>query len=324
MSRFIQSLEPRTLLSATVTKATLLADRAALLAEAKSARGGLTALVATLTHDTKTVQTDLKGGPKTDATLLKTLRTDEGATKALVHKDLNALLGPSQALANRTIGQGLASMSHSNATLQAKIAADLAQLATVTAAPLAKLSADLQAATVGADLQAIGAANPANATLVADIAKLESDVSTAGGTLSTAATSFQTGVSTASSDVAAAPAGPTGPTGSTIPTITGSYSGSATATAGNHVGRVQSLHITISTESAAGALTGSAVVQGSNGTSTQTLTGTVDANGTFTATVVDPTDPTNGATLSGHVSGHTITGTYQSTGDSGTFTVTKQ
>jgi hypothetical protein len=325
MSRFVQSLEPRTLFSATpITKETLLADRAAIIAQAKAAKASLAALNKALAADTKTVQTDSKGS-KANAPLLKTLKADEAKTRATVNKDLNALLGPTQGLANRSIGHGIALMAHSNPALDAKIAADVAALAAATAVPLAKLEADLQAAAIGADVNALLTANLTDATLAADITKLESDVSAAVANLTTAATTFQSGVGTVATDVASAPPSSNGSGGTTIPTITGTYSGSSTETSGDHIGGVSALTIIISSESNAGALTGSAtVVENSGTTNPFDLVGTVAADGTFTATFNEAGTQTVGATISGHVSGNTITGSYQSTdGSSGTFSVSK-
>jgi hypothetical protein len=325
MSRFIQSLESRTLFAASpVTKATLLADRAAILAEAKAARADLGALGATLNADTRVVQTDLRGSGASNAALFRTLRGDEGKTRATVNKDLNTLLGPTLGLANRTIGHGIALINHSSAAIDARITADLAALATAIAAPLAKLETDLQAPTIGTDLQAISSANATNTTLATDISKLEGDTSTAAATLTAGTTTFQGGIDTVSSDVAAAPPGPTGPGGSTIPNVVATYSGTATETSGTHAGRVSTLQMTFTSESATGAFSGTGTVTNPGQTANSfNVTGSVSANGTFTATFVDPTGQQHGATLTGHVSGNTISGTYQSNGTSGTFTASK-
>ena len=94
MCRFIQSLESRRLLSATpVSKATLLADEAHIVADAVAAKADFKTLVAAVTADTKTIQSDLKGLSKSNATLLKTLKADEVKVFTLVTRDLNALIG---------------------------------------------------------------------------------------------------------------------------------------------------------------------------------------------------------------------------------------
>ncbi|HSZ55246.1 MAG TPA: hypothetical protein VK797_06265 [Tepidisphaeraceae bacterium] len=322
MSCFIQSLESRTFLSATpVTKATLLADEAAIVLDAIAVKTDLKSLFATVVADTKTVQADLKGLPKTNAPLLHTLKTDEAKTGALIKQDTNALLGPSLALVNRSTAAGIAQIAKSNATIQAKVAADVAALGTVTTAPLAKLEADSMGGDVGTDLQAIATANPSDTTLAADIAKQKSDTNTAGTTFDTAAVKFQTDIGAFAADLAAAPAGGGGVTGS-VPNLVGTFNGSATTTAGNHVGRVSTLAITISTESTTGALTGSITITNSGQAQQATLTGSVTSAGHFSATLVDSSN--NTTTLSATVSGKTISGTYVSTNDSGHFSVTKQ
>jgi hypothetical protein len=327
MSRFIQALESRTLFAATpVTKAALLADRAALLAQAKSARADLVALGASLNADTKLVQTDLKGSAAGNALLLRMLRADEGKTRGTVNKDLNSLLGPTLGLANRSIGHAIALIAHSSTAIDARVAADLAALATVLAAPLAKLDADLHAPAIGVDLQAISAANSTNATLGTDISKLEGDTSAASTTLTGAVTSFQDGVETVSSDVAAAPPGPSGPGGSRIPNLVGTYLGQVTD--GTHNQGLPSnwtLHIT--TEGAGGSFSGTiTTTQNGNTTSqTESVTGSVTASGSFTATASDPTTGQAGGSLTGTISGTTLSGTFNDgMGGTGPFSLAKQ
>ena len=326
MSRFIQSLESRTLFAATpVTKAALLADRAALVADAKMAKADVVALGASLKTDTQSIQTDLKGSGAANAALLRTLRSDEGKTRGTVNKDLNTLLGPALGLASRSIAHAIALINHSSPAVEARITADLTALATVIAAPLAKLEADLQAPAIGTDLSAITSANPTNTTLASDSSKLQTDASTAVGTLTGATSTFQDGISTVSSDVAAAPPGPTGPGGSTIPNLVATYTGTSTETVGTHVGRVAALQVTFSSESAAGALTGTATVtEPGNSPVSFSVSGSVDASGAFTATFTDTSGQGQGATITGHVSGKTVSGTYHgNAGDSGTFTASK-
>jgi hypothetical protein len=49
----------------------------------------------------------------------------------------------------------------------------------------------------------------------------------------------------------------------------------------------------------------------------------VTSDGTFNGTVSDTADPSQDATLAGHVTTKTIAGTYSSS-DSGTFSLTRQ
>lgn len=324
MSRFVQSLESRMFLSATpVSRATLVADAALIVADGAAARVDLADLTATLNADTKAIQASLKQLPKTNLPLFKSLKADETKLVAQIRRDLNAVLGPATALARRSVADGSALMLKSTAAVGARVAADIAALGTITNGPVATLQADAQGTSIGADLQALLAANPSSTTLASNISALQSDTSTAATTFTDAALAFQTDIGSLATDVAAAPAGLGGLTGSTIPNLIGRFSGSATSTGGNHVGRVAQLSISITSEGADGSLSGTATY--SNGTQTiaLTLTGSVSAGHAFTATLTDPTGAQNGATVNGTVSGNTIAGTFVSYNDSGTFSLVK-
>src|SRR5271155_1585252 len=107
MSMFIQSLESRTLLSASpVTKATLAADEANIVAGGASANAALKTLVADLKTDTTAITADLKTLPKTNASLLKTLKTDEAKAHGTLTADLNLLVKPSSALSKKSVSTG--------------------------------------------------------------------------------------------------------------------------------------------------------------------------------------------------------------------------
>lgn len=322
MSRFIQSLESRKLLSATlVTTSTLLADQAVLVADAAAAKAELKALAAVAGADAKTIAADLKGLPKTNAPLLKTLKADEAKLLALITKDVKALLTPGIALGKRASVDGVLLIKKPSAKLQAKVAAELTALGTATAGPLAKLQADSQGGKLSADLQALVAANPSNAGLAAHTAKFLTDVSAQGNTVNDTAVKFQTDIAGVATDLGSAAS-----SSSTIPTVTGTYSGTAKETAGKHVGRVAALTVDITGESAAGALTGTFTLTEPGQTPvTLSLSGQVTAAGAFSATLTDTSGQGNGAILSGSVVGQTISGKYQSTGgpSRGTFTVHK-
>ena len=137
----------------------------------------------------------------------------------------------------------------------------------------------------------------------------------------TTAAQLQADLGALASDVAAAPPGSTGSTGSTIPNLVGTYSGSAKTTAGNHVGRISTLQVVINSEGADGSLTGTLAITYNGQTNTLTLTGQVTAGHAFSATGADGGQ--NNAMLNGTAAGNTIVGTYASTGDSGTFTLSK-
>lgn len=323
MSRFVQSLEPRTLFAATPTKATFIADEVQIFADAATTRADLKATAAIVAADTKTIAADLKSistasNKASNAALLKQLKTDEVKTLVTLRVDEAILLGPASGLSRRSAAHGIELLSHpTNVHLQALVSADEAALGTVTTAPLAKLKADSNASAIGTDLMNIANANPSSTLLATHVQNFESDGNTATGNFVAAAMKFTTDVATLASDLGATP------TTGAIPNIVGTYSGSATSTAGNHVGRVSTLSVQIASETAGGAFTGTVTVtQPGSSPMTSTMTGTVTANGTFTATLMDSGG--NTTTLNAHVTATTISGTYASSGgDSGTFSVHK-
>lgn len=320
MSRFIQPLESRRLFSGgTVDKATLVADEALVVADGAAARADLTSLAAVVRADTAKIQVDLRGLPKTNLPLMRTLRVDEAKLHAQIAVDLNLLLNPGTALSRQSTATGVLLLTKATLALQARVGAEASALGTVTVAPLAKFQADLTGATIGADLQALVNANPSAATLATDAAQMMTDTSDGATTLSTAASSFATDVGGLAADLGSALSN-----SSLLPTLGGTYTGSATATSGNHVGRVSSLSITITSEGTDGSLTGTVTITNpGQSPQTQILSGSVSDTGAFTGTVSDPSNSSNGAALTGHVVGTTISGTYASSGDGGTFSVHK-
>lgn len=322
MSRFVQSLEPRTLFSGTPTKATFFADALQIFADAATTRADLKATAAVVAADTKTIAADLKSistasNKASNDALLRTLRFDEVKTLVTLRLDENVLLGPTSGFSRRSAAHGIALLMHpTNVHLQALVAADESALGTVTVAPLAKLKADSNATSIGTDLANIAAANPSSTLLATHLQNLKTDSNTAVGSFVAAAMKFTTDVATLASDLGATP------TTAAIPNLVGTFNGSATATAGSNVGRVSTLVVTITAEGANGSLTGSVTITNPGSSPmTQSLTGTVTANGAFTATVMGSGG--NTTTLSAHVTGTTIAGTYSSTNDSGTFSVHK-
>jgi hypothetical protein len=322
MCRFIQSLESRRLLSATpVSKATLLADEAHIVADAVAAKADFKTLVAAVTADTKTIQSDLKGLSKSNATLLKTLKADEVKVFTLVTRDLNALIGSPGALAKRSTADGVALLTKSTKAIQAKVTADIASLGTVATAPLAKLQADDQNTGLGPALQAITDANASDATLAADITRQRDDTESKGTIFNTAVVQFQTDLGALAADLASTPPGENGG-GSTLPNLVGTFNGSGTQTAGNHVGRVTGLKVNIASEGGDGSFTGTVTLTQNGQSETDSISGTVTTAGKFTGAFTDSSNV--GSTLTATVSGNTIKGTYASAGgSSGTFSVTK-
>src|SRR6185436_7351966 len=90
MSRFIQQLEGRTLLTATSTS--IAAETAAISTAASTVQADMTALAAASTTDLGKIVTDLKGSDKTNAPLLAKLSKDQKALIAKIKKDTASLL----------------------------------------------------------------------------------------------------------------------------------------------------------------------------------------------------------------------------------------
>ncbi|HZL36166.1 MAG TPA: hypothetical protein VFC78_12690 [Tepidisphaeraceae bacterium] len=322
MCKFVQTLESRTLLSASVTSTTLIADAQQLSVNAGNTRADLKSAGANIAADNKTLTADLKTlanatNRKTNAGLLAKLKSDEGKALAKLRADSNVLLGKSTAIANRSIADAKGLLLHpTNAKLGAKVAADVQALNTVSASPLATLQADIQNVSLGVDLTNIAAANPSSTTLANDVQRAQSDGSSSIGNVGTAASNYNSQLASLASDAGSAP------TTATPANLVGSYTGSYVATAGNHVGQARSLTMQITNEGTDGSFTGTAVTtDGSGGTIALDVTGSVTSAGAFTASLTDPIGGQNGASLTGTVHGKAIDGTYTSNGDSGTFTL---
>jgi len=330
MSQFIDSLESRTLLSAApLTKTEVLADEMAIISDSATTRADLKSASVVMAADTRTVAADVKtlntpANRQANAALLKTLRSDNQKYLATLRKDEAGLLGPGGGLARRASAHALALIQHpTNTKLQAQVTADMTALSTANAAALAKLQADVQTSTFSTDLNNIVTANPSSTLLATHVQSAETDATTATNTFNTAAAKFQTDTGTLSTDLSGAPTG--GSTGN-FPNLVHTYNGNATSTSGNHVGRVSTLVIQITSEGTDGSVTGTATITNpGQSPQTQNLTGSVTTGGAFSATATDPTNSSNGATISGTVSGTKISGTFSSTDgtDAGTFSVTQ-
>jgi hypothetical protein len=322
MSRFIQSLESRTLLSATLTKEMVLADQMGAIANIAATRANFKSLASGIAADTRTVAADLKSlatpdNRKANAALLATLKTDAHKGLATLRADDAHLLGMTTGVLHRSTAHALALLAHpTSATLQAKVAADLTALTTVAAAPLAQLQADLQGFSLDTDLSSIAGANPTGTQLATDVATAQTNQAAAIGTFGASATKVQTDAGTLATDLASAPSG-------SYANLVGTYSGNATSTSGNHVGRVSTLVVTIASESTTGALTGTTTITNpGQAPQNEALTGTVTTGGSFSATAGAGS---NGANLAGTASATGISGTFASLDgqDGGTFSVTR-
>lgn len=328
MSRLVEFLESRTLFSATQA-ATLLADVTQVKADAATERADLRAAVSAATTDTNTIAADLKssttaGNRATNASLLRTLRSDEVKTFATLRTGETALLVVGAALSVRAAADAKALLLHpTNSKIQARVAADMTALATEPAARLATLQAEAQNGVLGADLANLVNANPTNTALAAG-ASAFSDGGTAAaaiGNVVTAAGTFTAATGALDADVNSTTSG------LTIPNLIGTYVGSSSVDGTHNEGLPSTLVLDFTSEGADGSFTGT-VTTGSDGntaTSTLSLTGSVTADGSFNATAADSSGQNPGGTLTGTVFGNTISGTMiGSDGNPVTFTVTLQ
>jgi hypothetical protein len=199
MSRFIQSLESRTLFA--VTAPTLAADLSAITGDDKAVRTDLTSLQKSAAADQKTLSADLKGSGSANAALLRMLKVDENRALAAIKKDVNSLL-KATSLSRKSVNQGQALIKKPTSTsLQKNVSADVNSLNTATTAPLSNLQSDTMGTGVGSDLTAITNANPSNTALATDVATARSDLSTLGTALTTGAQKYSTDVHTLASDL---------------------------------------------------------------------------------------------------------------------------
>src|SRR4051794_4541890 len=323
MSPFIQSLESRKLLSATLTKEMVLADQMGVTADIAATRAGFKAVASGIAADTRTIAADLKSlatpdNRKANAALLKTLRADSHTGLATLRADNAHLLSMTTGALHRSSAHALALLAHpTNTKLQAVLAADVAALTTAAAAPLAQLQADLQAFTLDPDLTSIADANPTGTQLATDVAGAKTNQAAAIGTFGAAAAKAQTDAGTLAPDLASAPTG-------AYADLVGTYSGNTNTTSGPHAGTVGTLVVTITSESTTGALLGNVTVTNpGQAPENQSLAGTVTTDGTFSGTVTGTAG--EGATLAGKASATKISGTFHSLDgqDGGTFSVTR-
>ncbi len=232
MSRFVQILESRTLLTA--TNSSLAAELATVNTNAAAVKADLATLTATAKVDMKAIATDLKGTSKTNVPLLKKLQGDENKWLTKIKNNTNALLRAAP-LSAKGVADGDAFLAApTKLSLQSKIVGDVNALNVATTAPLAALTADIPSATISADVTALTTANPTNTTLAADasritISLLQTQIGpgvsqaisiTDSGHLVSDAGSFSTAVSALNTDLATLEPAPT-----TTPSLVGDYKG---------------------------------------------------------------------------------------------------
>lgn len=217
MSRFIQSLERRTFLTATATS--LANESGAIATDAAPVQADLAALQLAAKTDLALITVDLKGSPKTNAPLLRFLKRD---TNQFVNKektDVNALLrATARAAKGATDGTALL-IAPTVPSLQAKIPVDIVPL-TLTNTRFATLTGDSLLTTVDADITALTTANPTITALTTDANKLRTDLSSDTATLLTDAGTYNNAVTAFKTDLSTLLPQPT-----TSPSLIGDYQG---------------------------------------------------------------------------------------------------
>jgi hypothetical protein len=301
MSRFIQALESRTFMSATLLpdQATITADAAALKVAGKALVAQDKTLLAAITKDLKTL-------PKTNAPLMRAVTVANTRLGALVNADAASITTASGRLAKKSVVAGDTLISAWTSRGVTTVAADEAALNSILVAPLGKLNLDLTGPLV-TDLGVLETANPTASQLATDINALEAAYAANSAALTNTAANYSASITTLSDDLAAIP---------TVPNIVFDYSGSITQTSGAKKGKSLKFSVNITVEAADGSWSGIYTsVNNTGSTVTQNAQGTVTSSGAFSGYLGD------GAIYTGVVSGKTIKGTAVNSTATGRFTV---
>lgn len=329
MSQFIQSLESRTLLSASTTEATaLLADVKQVKASSVVVRADMKVAAADASSGLHKITADLKSSTTsanraTNAGLVKALKAAGASDLAMLKGDETALLAVGSSLSARSAADAKALLLHpTNTTLQAKVAADLSALSTQPAAKLATFEADTQANPLETPLNNLIAANQSNTALITDAGGFGASgtLATAFANLSTAVTNFIDTLTTLSTAVT------TTTTGTTIPSMVGTFTGQVTEGSHNQ-GLPSNWSLVITTEAADGTFSGTLTTTSNGNTQSETanVSGSVAASGSFSLSVTDQSNQQSGGSMTGTISGTTLSGTFSdAAGGGGSFALTKQ
>lgn len=328
MSRFIQSLESRTLFSASTEAAVLLADVKQVKANAVTVRADMKLSASAATVGLHKIMADLKSSTTSanrasNASLVKALKTAGGADLTVLKADETALLAVGSSLSARSAADAKALLLHpTSTTLQAKVTADLSALSTQPAAKLAIFATDTQSNPLQTPLDNLVAANPSNTALATDAGGFGADgaLAAAFANLTTAVTNFINTLTALSSDVTITTSG------STLPNMVGTFTGQVSDGSHNQ-GLPSNWTLTITTEGTNGSFSGTLTTTSNGNTQTESanISGTVTANGSFTSTATDPTTLQSHGGLTGTISGTTLSGTFDDgNGGTGPFTLTKQ
>lgn len=217
MSRFIQALERRALLSVSTTS--LANDLTNINTDEAALKADLTTLQSTALTDLKTLKTDLKGSKS--GSLLGKLGADETRYEGKLKGDVNALLKEAAASGKGVKdGDGVLATPN-NLALRQNVRADVKSLGATTTL-LSKLTADASTTGLSADITAITSANPSNA-VATDAGKARNDLNNLSGKLVSDANKFSSAIGTLTTDLI--PLEPIIPVPTTTPSLIGDYKG---------------------------------------------------------------------------------------------------
>jgi hypothetical protein len=309
MSTLIQALESRTFFS--VSTSDLAADKATLLADAAHLKAEIATLISDSTAGTKAISADFKGLPKSDQTLLKTLVTAENKARSAYLKDDSALVNPSDSLAFKGIALGDSLLTRATVKTLAAESDDITALSAVTTVPLATLQAQLSGTAVDGARAAILSALAGDATITTAVSSEQTTVDTDRAAIAADATQFQTDITALAADLTSVHTA----TG-TFPATVGTYTGTATETAGKHKGQTVTASLVITSQDANGNIAGT--VTNLTSGSAEPVIGTVSLNGVVSL----KSAPESGSVkVTGTFSDDAITGHVSVPGAAGTFTV---
>ena len=183
-TQFVQTLESRTLLSASVIPPAVIADELAVLSDVKALHADLKAYGSAYKSDVKALHDDLQALPKSpqNMLLLNVLRADQNKCAATLRADFAHLMAVDRPALHKLAADGLRVFMHpTDAAAKATLAADITAFQSAGAAPLATFMTDLAACTttLSADASALVNANLNATKLASDLGKTQTDVAAA-------------------------------------------------------------------------------------------------------------------------------------------------
>lgn len=313
---FVQNLENRVLLSAsTVTAAMLAADKATVVADSTTLKADAKAAFGNDKVDTKFVAAAFAALPKSEQTLLKPFEAAATKSTTVVSADVAGLLNASNALVNKSTAAGTAVLKKATAGSLNALLKDITQLDLITAQPVSKLTSALSSTDLSSVAALINAAFPADSAIINAVLSQVTAAQTGNSTILNDATKYQTDIGTLAADLTTVHNDL-----ATYPALVGTFTGTASETAGPNKGQTVTSTLTISTEdNNTGKVTGTVTDESTGGT--DSVSGTVSLNGAIALTSIPSTGPKG--TLSGFVVGSTVVGKFKLGKASGLFSLTE-